>query len=146
MNKKGFTLVELLVVITIMGLLIVIAVPASLKISKTTKKRMYDAKIELIEKAAIVWGQENKSTITGILCDKSDRCMGKRLNELIEANAIEPDSKDDDGNKVITNPTNNANMNGCVVFIYVKNNRVYAEFQKELSGDPTYKSNCSPSN
>ena len=39
-NKKGFTLVELLAVIVILGLVAVIAVPASMTVSDGIKKNM----------------------------------------------------------------------------------------------------------
>ena len=49
MNNKGFTLVELLTVIVIIGLLIAISIPATSKIMKASKEKAYNTKIEFIE-------------------------------------------------------------------------------------------------
>ena len=40
-----------------------ITVPASLKMSERAKIKTMDSKIEIIESAAITWGQQNKSKI-----------------------------------------------------------------------------------
>lgn len=63
MRKKGFTLVELLAVIVLLGLLMAIAVPSALNLSSKVKSKSYDTKIDLIEKAAETYGQSNISFV-----------------------------------------------------------------------------------
>ena len=61
MNKKGFTLVELMAVIAILGIILLIAVPSYLGVSKKIKADMWDNKMKMIETAVEMWVQDNKS-------------------------------------------------------------------------------------
>lgn len=47
-NKKGFTLVELLAVIVILGVLLMIAVPAIQNVIKKSKKNAFESQAKLI--------------------------------------------------------------------------------------------------
>ena len=59
MNKKGFTLVELLAVIIILSLLAVLASTSVTKVIKNSKSDLYDAQLNLIKSAAEAWGSDN---------------------------------------------------------------------------------------
>ena len=59
MNKNGFTLVELLAVLVIMGIIMTIAVPSVFKISSNMKVRYFCEKVSDIEKAALQYAQDN---------------------------------------------------------------------------------------
>ncbi len=63
MKKKGFTLVELLVVIVILGLLITFGVIAYVRIQKSANERLYESKISAIEIAAYKYGEEYKDDV-----------------------------------------------------------------------------------
>lgn len=58
-KKNGFTLVELLAVIILIGLLMALVIPSALKLSSKVKERAYATKIDLIEAAAKSYGQSN---------------------------------------------------------------------------------------
>ena len=51
-NKKGFTLVELLAVITILGLVLIIAIPKVMETVNNSKKRTLELTAQSIIKAA----------------------------------------------------------------------------------------------
>ena len=63
MKNKGFTLVELLVVIILIGLLVAISIPAASKIIKNSKEKGYATKIQFIESEAILYGDSNKDYV-----------------------------------------------------------------------------------
>ena len=64
MNKKGFTLIEILVVISILGLVAGIVITNVTKYSTKVKEKALNAKIKNIEKAAIIYGQDHKNKFT----------------------------------------------------------------------------------
>jgi len=73
-NKKGFTIVEILVVIVIIGLILAVAIPSVITISNRMKSIQLDSKITLATSAAIVWARENENCFfhTDLRCTGRD--------------------------------------------------------------------------
>lgn len=65
MKKNGFTLVELLAVIALLGMLIAIAIPAYSKLSTKTKNNLYKEKVESIETAAVLYAKDREDDLRG---------------------------------------------------------------------------------
>ena len=99
-NKKGFTLVELLAVIVILGVLTAIAVPSVLGISKKIKTDMYDSKIKTIEVAAELWADDHKSD-----------CLSQ-INTLQVGQLIPDYLKADDNSGNFNSPTDGTSLKG----------------------------------
>lgn len=59
MKKNGFTLIEILAVITIIGVVSLIAMPVVQKNINNSKEQAYNTQIDMIEKAARDWSSEN---------------------------------------------------------------------------------------
>lgn len=86
-RKKGFTIVEILVVLAILGVLMAIAVPGIMNISNKMKERGLNSKLDSIKEGARVYAQNNSNQIK---------------DKILKANApggkCNRDSKDSKGN------------------------------------------------
>ena len=103
MKKNGFTLVELLGVIILLGVLSVIVVPEVRDSIKQSKKKAYDKQIDTVITAAKNWASDNIDMIweDGYFID---------IETLKQTGFLE--------NKKIINPVTNKEINGCVAIIY----------------------------
>jgi len=61
--KKGFTLIELVAVIIILGIIAVITIPVADKVIKDSKETLYKAQIEDIIEGAKAWSTNNASSL-----------------------------------------------------------------------------------
>ena len=131
MNKKGFTLVEILAVIVLIGLLFGLGIPGVMRISERMKEKSYTTKVGLIEQAGELWGQDNKTLLQQKECNidgKIYKCNKITINRLILDDYLQEDGKDDSGEYIYNNPKDGSNITYTCVWIYKKNNRVYAKY------------------
>ena len=133
MGKKGFTLVELLAVIVLLAVIMVIAVPAIGGITGSINQNMLDEKIELIEEAAILYGQNTKGrliTNADNLKYNNYNCMFIKVGDLVP-NYLDADSEDENcstTNTCVVDPSNENNfLDNLEVIIYYKNKRIKAK-------------------
>ena len=94
MNKKGFTLVELLAVIVILSLLALLTGTAITKMVKDSKEELSDAQKNLIKAAAETWGAENLDKLPS-----ANECKYITLQDLqrygiIDSNVIDPETSE----------------------------------------------------
>lgn len=133
MNKKGFTLVELLAVIALIAIISTIAFSSAIAIRNNSNKKLLKTKVEQIESAAILYGQENPNILTTecIVDEVSYKfCKEITVKDLIDGNFFEPGVFKDE-EKVLINDVTSESMNSEVVIIYRKNNRIYAIIKDE---------------
>ncbi len=143
MKKNGFTLVELLTVLILFGLLLAIGIPGVMLIRQKISERALVTKIKLIESAATLYGQDNKTILT---TDRSEDCPIDDSNNKVQAckrisidSLIEEGFMDSDANNgEYKNPVNDkdlANISNCYAIVYIKNNRVYSYFGEKSCRD-----------
>ncbi len=114
--KKGFTLVELLVVIVVLGLLATIVYPSVLGIINTGKKETLDSQKKIIVKAAKEWGVKNYAKLPDNECFVS-------VNTLIDEGYISSDFKTGD-KEAIKDPQGSI-LNGFIKIKYESNQYTY---------------------
>lgn len=131
MKKKGFTLVELLAVIAILGILALLITPAVLTIRKNVLLNTLESKINIIDTAACDFGQDNITDIpktvsstfrrsqNGATSRITSDCRKVYVQNLIAGGYLKPDKKNE---KVITNPVTGESMNELEICIRFDNN------------------------
>ena len=95
MNKKGFTLVELLAAIIILSLLALLAGTSVTNVVKNSKNELYDSQLALIKSAAELWGADNLS-----LLPNAGECKYLTLGDLkkygtLDSNIINPKTNEE---------------------------------------------------
>lgn len=109
--RQGFTLIELLAVIIILGLLVVLSVPAYTSIYSSIKRNNYQSKLTDIETSALKYG----STIKDEIKNSPGSCKDITVTDLIKSGLITSEDKHKD---VIYNPTDNTPLNGKIKLCY----------------------------
>lgn len=138
MNKKGFTLVELLAVIVIIGILTTLSVTSVITIRNNSLSDLVEAKIKDLESAAVLYGQDNSSLLTdSCTVDEVDYsyCLVVSVKYLIDEDYYEVSEYDDDNNPVLDNDLTNKTMLCNTFIIYRKNNMIYATLENDYSTD-----------
>ena len=105
MNKKGFTLVELLAVIVILGLLVAIINPVVKNLLNDSKESLSDQQKKLVVEATKKYMIENSE----LLPEGSNRAI-VYMSDLIDKGVIDNDK--------IIDPKSKEELNGCVVVSY----------------------------
>lgn len=124
MNKKGFTIVELLAAISILSILIIIAVPSYNKVSKDTKEASLENKKNAIKSAMLNYA--NKHLLDEIKPEGNDCsgsgscCKAYSIDYILENNIYYTDTLDEDGKKVEYNPVNNQVLDGYIEVYFNK--------------------------
>lgn len=127
--KKGFTLVELMAVLVLIVIISIIGYAGITAVKNNIEKNLWETKVEEIETGAIKYGQDNLNKLNGT-CNDISNCLEVTVEFLINSNYVNTDEENDEGIEIITNNTNGDIVNNKKVYIYLKNNRVYAEYQE----------------
>lgn len=151
-NNRGFTLVEIISVIVLLGLIIGIAVPAVTFASANIKKKTLQTKVDNIEQAAILYGQNNRENFTATCNSSGQPCAGVTgecscYNSIVTVGqlATEDFIKYDEGEGIegkIINSISDENMTSCEIQIYRKYGKIYAIYTKEKTDNDEYNKNC----
>ena len=116
--KKGFTLVELIAVIVILGIIAIIAFPAIDTTLSESRQKAYEDNIVRIENAAARYSLKHDLEYT-------EEYKTIELNDLKNAGLLNAEE--------IVNPVDDTVMNGCVLYRWVTSTKQY-EFK--------YSENC----
>lgn len=127
MNNKGFTLIEVIVSISIISLLTVLMVPVVQKTSERVKYQSYKNLENLIMQATIDYlyhSAEDGYSIDSIKgdtdnCSEEKSCYGVyTVGEILDKNIYYTSEKDIEGKLTVINPTNGKSMRKRSFMIY----------------------------
>ena len=138
MRKNGFTLVELLGVITILAVVAVLGSYSVSAVSKLIKTNIWNNKIKLIENGAASFGEDNRYLMNADGESKcafmesegteSYHCLEITVEYLINRNYVTTDDRDSEDNKIMINDETGEIINDKIVYIWLENNIVYAKY------------------
>ena len=103
--KKGFTLIELIGIIVILGVISFIVFPVVSSSIKNGKEKAYNEQVGRIIEAAKKWANDNTD-----LLPSDDEELYVNINTLVSSGFIKKNKEDN-----IINPKDNTNMTGCVL-------------------------------
>lgn len=146
MGKKGFTMIELLVVVAIIGILLVLTIPSIQSVSSNSRTKMCKSKLSIIENDVNAYLTSNfdcfisKNDSSCGICISSingNECI-TNVERLVELGLVEYNN---DKNEVI-NPKDKSSMNDYQIKIVFNNKRFLSNFIKDSEVDENYNSIC----
>ena len=136
MNKNGYTMVELLAVIAIIGLIFTIGIVSYSSLINRSNEAVYESYIDGMHEAAITYVMDNP------LSDKSSKKI--TINELINSGKIDYINNPKDSNDKCSNSyidVNRKDINGVISYEY-KVCLICNDYNEETNQNGTTDSNC----
>lgn len=150
-NNKGFTFVELLVVIALLSIILILTISQVQRVNNNSKIKLCKNKLSLIEESLNLYLTNNRSLFSkGGLCDGepvSGICYTS-IKTIADQDIIDYDK---DKDKTIINPVNNEILNDYIVKIIYdsSNDKFSSEIQikkeNETVSDENYDTICGKS-
>lgn len=119
--KRGFTLVELLAVITVLVIILTIAFPKVSNVLQESRENSYNSQVSMIESAAKRYISDNVKEVT----EDGNSVISRDKDNFVTIQALQKNGYLN-SKKVIKNPITDRTMTGCVVASYAK---TYNQFQ-----------------
>ena len=131
LNKKGFTLVELIATIVVLALVVSISAYAITNIINSAKVKNYELLIKNIKDASETYYQECKySNNSGITCDDT-----VTLQDLVNYGYLKGNGTKDDKMKIV-NPKNNIDIGECSIAVKYENGKLTIESMSDNNSCP----------
>lgn len=111
MKKNGFTLVEILAVLVILGVLIALSIPAYTSIMLDVRRDNYNSKVKEMEIAANKYGEKIKDDIK----NAGANCYTQDISTLVRKGYLLSESDYDD---IILDPITNKAFQGTIKTCY----------------------------
>ena len=130
LNKKGFTLVELIATIVVLALVVSISAYAITNIINSAKEKNYELLIKNIKDASETYYQECKySNNTGITCNDTVTLQELVNYGYLKGNGTEDNKIDNkiDNKMKIVNPKNNEYIGDCCIAVKYENGKLTIE-------------------
>lgn len=143
-SNKGFTLVEIISVIALLALVAIITIPVVGNVRESAKKKTLQTKIDNIEKAAVLYGQNHRENFTesctgvGELCEWLNPQQCKCYKEEIRVQTLIDNKKinaDDESGNIFNSVNESEPLNDCKIQIYQKYGKIYAVYDRETNKD-----------
>ena len=131
MKRNGFTLIEILAVIVILGILGTIVSINVIKIKDDSMEDLLETKIQNLEASAVVYGQENPNILTeSCVVDNLNysSCAKVKVDDLIKGSYFKSTEVNNEGNVDLINNVTKESMLNDNIQIYRKNNSIYAKY------------------
>ncbi|MCM1370425.1 MAG: hypothetical protein NC181_00835 [Clostridium sp.] len=103
---KGFTLVELLAILIVLGLIVIIIVPVVSNTISASSESLYEEQIKYLEEQAKKWSIKNLEKLN----EESDFSYCLTVETLLNENYIT--------NSKVINPVTKEEMKGCINITY----------------------------
>ena len=139
LNKKGFTLVELIATIVVLALVVSISAYAITNIINSAKEKNYKLLIKNIKDASETYYQECKySNNTGIKCKDT-----VKLQELVNYGYLKGNGSTKDNKMKIFNPKDNVDIGACCIAVKYEDGKLTIEKKTDNDSCPNKTDNDS---
>lgn len=118
MNKKGFTLIELISVMALLSIIVILVIPAYTQIEGQIKQSNLENKKSMISKAMLEYANDNLLDELKPLGSLNTKTLYYSLDYIINNNIFATSETDEAGNKMFLNPVTNGKLYGCIKVSY----------------------------